>query len=160
MADQYLVNGFVLSWASIILKVDGDPFTGFKLINYADQREHAYQFGMGRHHGPRGRSAGKYTPQPCKLGGAKSSFANLRAKLASKASDGRSFGNVEFEADVMYVEPGSSELTIHDHLERCLLGSTSAQHTEGVEGLEEEADFSVMRITWNGLTLYDSSQEG
>lgn len=159
MADQYRVNGNVLSWASITLKIDGVPYSGFKLINYGDKRERAYQYGMGRHHGPRGRSHGKYTPEEGKVGGSKSSCAAVRAALAALAQDGKSFGNVPFEVDVLYVEEGSSELTIHDHLEGCVLTGASAQHTEGPEGLEEEMPFSVLRVYWNGLTLFDSTQE-
>ena len=159
MADQYRINGNVYGWASITLKLDGIPYSGFDLINYSDKRERPYQYGMGRHHGPRGRAPGKYTPDASKIGGSKKSLAIFRAALAAKSPDGRSFGNVPFEADVLYVEEGEGQTPIHDHLEGCVLTTTSAQHQESADPLRDEAEMSVMRIYWNGLTLFDSSQE-
>lgn len=156
--DQFRVNGNVLSWASITLRIGGVPYSGFKLINYGDKRERAHQYGMGRAHAPRGLSAGKYGLDDGKIGGSKSSCAAVRAALAALASDGKSFGNVRFDIDVLYTENDSSELPIHDQIEGCVITGGAANHTEGVEGLEEEMPFKAMRIRWNGLTLFDDTQ--
>lgn len=158
MADQYRINGNVFGWASITLKIGGVPYSGFTLINYSDKLTRAYQYGMNRAYAPRGRTQGKYEIDECKIGGSKSSCKIVRGALAALAPDGRSYGNVEFQADVLYVEPGEGD-PIHDVLEGCKLSTTSAQHSESPDPLSEEMAFSPMRIYWNGLTLFDSSQE-
>ena len=106
MSDQIRVNGNQLSWGSIILKLDQDVFTGFTSISFADKRERVKAYGQGRHHAPRGRSRGKYTIEPVKLTGWKDSVQIFRTQLAARSPDGKSYGDVEFQIIVQYVEIG------------------------------------------------------
>jgi hypothetical protein len=155
MADQIRVNGNLMSWGSITVKVGGARFYGFDLVSYGDKRERAYSYGQGRHHAPRGRSAGKYTPEPVKLRGPKTTMAALRKELADQSSDKKSYGNTECEIVVQFVEPGSSELPICDELQRCVYVGTSASHEESPDPLKEEVELSTMLVLRNGLSLFD-----
>jgi len=157
MADQIRVNGNLHSWGSITVKAGGSRYYGFDLVSYADKRERVKGYGTGRAHVPRGRSSGKYTVEPVKLRGPKSTMAALRADLAAQSPDKKSYGSVEFEIVVQYVEPGSSELPICDELSRCVYVGTSTSHEESADPLKEEIECDCMLIRRNGLSLFEGS---
>lgn len=157
MADGIRVNGNQLSWGSIIAKIDGERFHGFTSIAYADKRERVKSYGMGRHQAPRARSRGKYTVEPVKLGGPKTTMQALRDALAARSSDQTSYGDVEFELVVQYVEPGD-EQPLQVDIERCVFVANSSSEEEGGDPLKEEIEIDAMLIRRNGLTLFDSSQ--
>ncbi len=156
MPDQTRINGTMHGWSSVVAKLDGDRFFGFKSIAYGDSRERGKGYGMGRHYSPRGRTAGKYTPEPVAVTMEKETARALRAALAQKASDGKSFGNVVFQIVVQYVEPDGTSIT--DELEDCVWVKTSAKSEESPDPLYEDVEFDCMRIRWNGTTLYDGTQ--
>lgn len=157
MSDQIRVNGNVMSWGSITVKVAGQIFYGFDSISYGDKRERVHVYGMGRHHGPRGRTPGKYTLDRGKIGGFTSSFVELRRYLASLSPDGRSFSNTEFLVTVQYVEPGSSELPLTVELLRTVLTGNTASHSESADPTKEEVEIDYMQILRNGLSMFDQS---
>jgi len=158
MSDQVRINGNQYSWGSIILKfVDGDRFYGFDSISYADKRERVKSYGMARHQAPRGRSRGKYSTDPVKLRGPKSSIQALRDKLAALSANGLSYGDVEFTTIVQYVETGESPITVE--IERCVWVANSSNEEEGPDPLKEEIELDCMVIRRNGKTLFDSTLE-
>lgn len=158
MADQIEVNGNQLSWGSITVKLDGEVFTGFTKIAYGDSRERVKAYGMGRHHAPRGRSRGKYSTDPVQITGWKGSVQTLRDALAAKSSDGASYGDVEFEVVVQFVEADETPMTVE--LNRCVVTKDASSHEEGADPLQEELELDTMRILRNGKTLFDGSQGG
>jgi len=158
VADLIRVNGNQHSWGSIVLKVGGERFFGFTAISYSDKRERVIAYGMARHQAPRGRSRGKYTIEPVKLTGWKGSVQALRDQLANFAVDGVSYGDVEFEIVVQYVEAdptGETPMTVE--LERCVWTGNSVSEEEGPDPLKEEIEINCMLIRRNGLTLFDNS---
>lgn len=160
MADQVRINGNVHSWGSIVVKIDGDRYSGFTSVSYGDKRERVKAYGMGRHHAPRARSRGKYSTDPVKLGGPKSSIQALRAALAAQASDGVSYGDVEFQLSVQYVEAGvdGGDEPMQVDIENCVITANSSSDEEGTDPLKDEVECDCMLIRRNGLTLFDSSQ--
>lgn len=156
MADEIRVNGMQLSWGSIIAKVDGERYTGFTAISYGDKVETAKTYGMGRHHSPRGRTRGKYTTEPVKLTGPKSSMQALREQLAKRSSDGKTYGTVPFELVVQFVDTGEKGITVA--LEECRLVGNTEGHEENPDPLTDEVEIDCMRIRRNGLTLFEEAQ--
>lgn len=156
MADEQRINGNMYSWSSIYFKVDGERFYGIKSISYGDSRERAKGYGMGRHHAPRGRSAGKYQTDPVSVSVEKATARALRETLATFAADGQSFGNVPFEIVVQYVEPDDTPIT--DTIEECVWAKTESSNEEGPDPLYEDVEFDCMRIRWNGKTLFDETE--
>jgi hypothetical protein len=158
VSDQIRVNGNLVSWGSIILKLDGERFYGFTSITYADKRERVKAYGMGRHHAPRGRSRGKYTTDPVKLEGWKGSVQIFREALALKSADGKSYGDVEFQALVQYVESSiSSDRPLNVEIDRCVWTANSVTDAEDADPKKEEIELDCMLIVRNGLTLFDSA---
>lgn len=155
MADQIRVNGNLHSHASITLKVDGEKFYGFTAVEYGDKRERTFKWGMTKDHAPRGRTRGKYQPEPGKLVGPVSSVQALLAKLA-QGNAGGSFGDKEFLAVVQFVEDGEVPVTIE--LERCVVDGVKDAHSESAEANEQELSLSYFRVLRNGLTLASSSR--
>lgn len=158
MSDAIRVNGNLLSWGSIRAKIDGSLYHGFTSVTYADKRERTMAYGMGRHHAPRGRSAGKYSTENTKLGGPTATIQALRAALARKGG-GTGYGNVLFDIVIQYVEPGSSDEPLTVQLEGCVLVGNSTSNEESPDPLKEEVEISVMRIRRNDLILWDEDQE-
>lgn len=156
MADDIRVNGNQISWGSIILKIDSDRYTGFTSVSFADKRERVKAYGMTKHHAPRGRSRGKYTIEPVKLVGWKSSVQQLREALASLAPDKISYGDVEFQIVVQYVEADELPLTVE--IDRCVWGGNSSSDEESADPLKEEIELDAMLIRRNGLVLFDASE--
>jgi hypothetical protein len=156
MSDQLRVNGNQYSWGSIVLKLDNDRFTGFTGITYADKRERVKAYGMGRHHAPRGRSRGKYSVEPVKLTGWRGSVQIFRQQLALRALDQRSYGDVEFQIILQYIESGELPLTVE--IDRCVVTGNNASDEENPDPLKEELEIDPMLIRRNGLVLFDSSQ--
>jgi hypothetical protein len=156
MADQLRINNNQHSWGSIVLKLDNDPFTGFTAITFADKRERVKAYGMGRHHAPRGRSRGKYTVEPVKLTGWKGSVQLFRQQLALRSPDGKSYGDVEFQIIVQYIETGEQPMTVE--IDRCVWAGNSTSDEENPDPLKEEVEIDPMLIRRNGLVLFDASQ--
>lgn len=155
MGDKIRVNGNQYSYGSIVFKLGDEQFTGFTAIQYGDKRTREKAYGMGRHHAPRGRSRGKYEPEPVKVTGYTSSVQALRAGLAKRAADGKSYGNVEFQGCVQYIEDDEGEYTVE--LDRLVWASNSTSDDEGSDLDKEDIELDVMLIRRNGLVLYDAT---
>jgi len=153
--DKVRVNGNQVSWGSIILKANGEEFTGFTDISYGDKRERTEAYGAGRHQAPRGRSRGKYSCDPCKISGWKASVQDFRAFLAAQAPDGVSYGDVPFQGTINYVEDDETPMTIE--LVDCVWVSNSSSESEGGDPLKEDFEIKPLYIKRNGLTLFDNS---
>lgn len=158
MADAARINGNLYSWSSIIFRIGGERWSGLASINYGDALERVKGYGMGRSHIPRGRSAGKYTTEPVTATGYKDSIQELRSILAAQASDGKSYGTVEFDIVIQFVEGDRDPVT--DELLRCVWSKNSAKAEEGADPLKEDVEFDVMYIVRNGATLYDGRDGG
>lgn len=155
MSDEVRVNGNLHSWGSIIFKIDDVKYHGFTSINYGDARERTKGHGMGRHGAARGRSRGKYTTEPVTVSAFKGTMQQVRKALAD-AGDGESFGDVEFQILVQYIESDDTEITVE--IDRCVWVKDSSKNEEGADSLQDEAEFDCMLIRRNGLTLFDNSQ--
>lgn len=156
MSDAIRVNGNQVSWGSIVLKVGGERMFGFTSIDFGDKLEVVLAWGMGKHHAPRGRSRGKYTPDPVKLKGPKTSVQELRQMLADLSVDGASYGTVEFEIVVQFSEADEPPITVE--IERCRFVANRASHEESADPLQDEIEISCMKIRHNGLVLFDESE--
>lgn len=156
MSDAIRVNGNQLSWGSITVKCDAERFSGFVSIKYADKRERVKAYGMGRHHAPRGRSRGKYSTDPVTLSGWKASCQELRRQLAALSPNGESYGDVEFQIVVQYVEADETPITVE--LERCVITGGTSSEDEGPDPLKEDMEIDCMLIRRNGLVLFDNSE--
>ncbi len=158
MADQIRVNGNIYSWGSIVVKVDGERFHGFTSISYADKRERAKVYGLGKHQAARGRTRGKYTTEAVKLKGPLETTSALRKALAKQSPDGKSYGDYEFEIVVQYVEDLSNQEPHTDVLEECVYTGTNSAPEEGSDAVSEELECDTMKIKRNGMYLFDASE--
>lgn len=160
MSDATRINGTQISWASLSFKLNGQRYYGITAIEGAtDSRERAYAYGSGRHHAPRGITAGKYTPEPLVITCWKSTAKAIRTDVAARSSDGVSYGSVtDNQIVVQYIEPSDALVTIE--VQDCTITKIEASDEEGAEGLSEKITFMPMRIIRDGLTLFDSTEEG
>ncbi len=156
MSDEVRVNGNQLSWGSITLKIDQAKYFGFTAISFGDKRERTYAFGINRSQAPRGRSRGKYTPEPVALTGWKGSVQQVLQALAD-AGGGASYGDYEFQIVVEYFEENDEQITVE--LDDCVVTGVTASEEEGPDPLKTELEISCMRVRRNGLTLYDNSED-
>lgn len=158
MGDAVRVNGQMISWQSVTLKIGVEKYTGFTAVEYGDKRERSLAYGAGKHGAPRGKSAGKYTPDPLVITVWKSTAKAILADLAALATDGKSYGNVSTDIVVSFVEP--SDATVIVEALGCTLQEMAASHEEGPEGLNEKLTFQPMRIKRDGKSLYDGTIAG
>ena len=158
MSDPIFVNGSALSWGSIIAKVADEPIYGFTGLTFSDKRERVKGHGMGQHQAPQRRSRGRYNADPCKLTGYRAAVAELRERLALRAPDRQSYGDVEFQVVATYFEADEKPLIVI--AERCVWVGNSATDEEGAENLKEEIELDPMFIRRNGLVLFDNSRAG
>jgi hypothetical protein len=153
MSDEIRVNGNTHSWGSITIKCGNQQFTGFTEITYADSRERAKGYGLGKHQAPTRRSRGKYGCENTKLKGFKSSIQQLREDLAD--SNGN-YGDTEFLVVIQYIDTGDKSITVE--IGRNVIVKNSSSESEGADLLQEEIELDTMWIKRNGKTLFDASQ--
>jgi hypothetical protein len=158
MADRIRVNGNLQSWGSIVFKANGERFYGFTSISYGDSRERVKAWGMGKSHAPRGKSKGKYDTDNVVVSGWAGSVQELIDGLSELALDGVSYGDVEFEIQVQYVDSGEKPRNIE--LLECHIVKVSEGNEESADPLKTDFEVSCTRIKRNGKTLYDASEEG
>jgi hypothetical protein len=159
MADQRRINGVQISWSSCKLTIDGESIFGFISISFKDALEVSYAYGAGRDHGPRGRSAGKYTPDPVVISMWASTAQEVRRMLSQRAQQqgrGNSYGKAVVPIVLQYIEADDSTMTIE--FEECRYLSASTSNEEGADALKEDVEFSPMRLRRNGLVLFDESE--
>jgi hypothetical protein len=156
MSDAPRINGNAYSFASLVIKLADERFTGIKSISYGDKLETEMVHGATRHAAPVGQTGGKYVPGSVKITMRKDSTKVLRASLAGRSSDGKSFGGVYFEIDVQYIEPDDSPH--QDLLHRCRLVGCESSREEGAAALYDDLEITTQAIEYDGLTLYDQSR--
>lgn len=158
MADEIRVNGNTYSYASTILKIDGERYWGITSMSYGDKRERVHGYGMGKSQAPRSKSKGKYTVKPTKLVGEKATIQAIRDQLAAKSSNGKSYGDVSVPIFLQYVEDDQPDPITIEILD-CTVEDDDSSNENNSDPSKDEITFLPMRIKRNGLTLYDSSQE-
>lgn len=160
MSDGIRINNVQYSWGSLVLRLNDEPFYGFRSIGFGDKRTRVKTYGMGRHQAPRGRTRGKYEVDPVKLGGPVGSVQALREFIAEQAGTS-SYGNTEFDATLQYIEnEGSdSEKPITVEFFRLVWEGQSVAHEEGPDDMREEITLDCMKILRNGLALFDSDSD-
>lgn len=156
MSDAIRVNGNMYSWGSIVLTIDGDKYYGFTSLSFSQKRERKAVYGMGKAQAPRGMTRGKYTVENTKLSGPLSSVQAVRAALAAKSSNGKSYGDTEFHVTCQFVETDETPVTIEAF--RCHWVSDSLDASEGSDEIAQDFEIQPMWIETNGLTLFDSSE--
>lgn len=156
MADSVRINGVQISWSSCKLTIDGESYTGITSIGYADALDVSKGYGMGRHHAPRGRGAGKYTTEALTMRAWKSTAQAIREQLAKKSPSGTSYGRVEVPIVLQYIEPDDAVITVE--FDRARFVKPSSSNEEGPDPLAEDIEWDVMSIRRNGLVLFDESE--
>ncbi len=161
MSDKKRVNGSIYDWGSIVCTVDGERFYGFTTLDDPEETlEVAKVWGMSKNRAPRGRTNGKYTPGPGKIGGPLGSITDFLALLGSKAADGKSFGKVVFQVVVQFIEADETPYKIE--WRDCRVTKRSGAREEGADGLMSELELDVMSVSHyvdgKELTMFDSSE--
>jgi len=150
------INGAMHSWSSVEFRIDGEDFVGFTSIDYGDKRDRVKAWGQGRSHAPKGVSAGKYEADNVKLTCWKGDLQELRRRLAQKASDGTSYGNVFFYMTLQFIEADDKPLCVE--FLKCWMTTNHAGHEESPDPLKEDVEIGVSAIKRNGLTLFDNTE--
>lgn len=153
--DEIRVNGNQLSWGSITVKIGNERVYGLTSVGYGEKLEVVLTYGMGKAHAPRGRTRGKYVPEPLKLGGAKSTIQSIRDKLKAQ-SGSNSYGITEFEVVIQHFESEETPIQVEAH--RCRYVGTTVQDEESADPSKEEIECSVMSYAINGATLFEVDQ--
>ncbi len=154
MANEVRINGNVISWGSVICRINGIPQNWPTSISYSDKRERAVVYGMGRHHAPRGRTLGKYSVENPKLKGPKADVSGFLDYLASLSTDGNSFGDVRFDIVVQYIE---DEQSVTVEIEDCRVVGVTASDEESADALQDEVEIHAMRLRRNGKSMFDAA---
>ena len=118
--DVFRRNGFEVSWASAVAKIDNDEFFGFTECAYEEKLDRAFTRGMGKDGAPRGMTRGQYSVEGSSLKMYKSSALALIEKLCQK-SGGKNYGQVPFFWSLQYVEEGIGDdgISITEELNGC-----------------------------------------
>lgn len=155
--DSVRINGLQIGWASVKLKINGNPYRGVTAIEYADGVEAAYAYGTGRHYAPRGTTAGKYTPEPFVITAYKSTAGAIRKDLNEQAN-GRGVSSVIVPIVLQYVEKDDAVITVEALGSRLVKNEGSDE--ESPEALTEKLTFMPTRYKRNGIALYDTTEAG
>ncbi len=135
------VAGKYYGFSSIVLKLNGLSFRGFKSINYSRKRSRGRV--MGNHPDPIAwtRGENEYTGD-CEL---YLPEWNLFQSELGGGEDG--YGDVPFTVVVTYGENGFD--TIIDELIGCHMDSTDASNGQGTDPLVRKFDLNPLKIIFN-----------
>jgi hypothetical protein len=158
MSDSVRINGIQISWSSVRFKIDGTPYYGITAIEYGDGMERALAYGMGRHHAPRSRTRGKYTPKPFVVTGFTATARTIRQALAQRAGTA-GIASVLVPILLQYSETADGP-TITIEAFDCTLDDIEAGHDEGPDPLSEKLTFQPLRLKRDGVAMYDTSEAG
>lgn len=156
MSDTTRINGNQISWASVKLTINSERYSGITAIEFSDAVEKALAYGTGRHHAPRGRTVGKYVPEPMVITCWKSTSAAVQRDLNNVAGR-RGLASVSVPIVLQYIEADDSTITVE--AQGAALVKIEDSDEESSEGLQEKLTFSVMRYLRNGIALFDTSEE-
>jgi len=159
--DVFRRNGFELSWASKILKVQNEEFFGCVGADYEEKLDRAIVRALDRGGPPRGLTRGQYSVEGSSLKFVKGSAMAFYEFLAMKASDGKSFGIVPFSFTLQYVE---NDISITEELIECYVSGRKASAAPGPDALVEEVPITVLyaKLTTpniKGMTLFDNRNQ-
>lgn len=157
MSDALRVNGNLYSWGSHLLKLDGERWFGVTALDWDHERSRTFGYGMNRAHGPIAVTNGKYQPNPLKVTMHKHTAVALRKKLGLLADDQRSYGNVAVPMFLQAIE--GSNTTTTEWL-NCRVTKTGTSVEENPDPTKETWEFQFEKAYEDGLTLWDSSEEG
>ena len=139
---QYpLINGARHSFASIVLKLDGQEFSGFKSITYARHRERTMV--NGANPDPLGKTRGKNTYE-CEI---EIYFAEFRAFVLEHFGPG--YGDRFFTIEVSYAESGFPTTT--DRIVGCTIDDSEGGGTEGTDALTRKFKCNPIKIYFAGV---------
>ncbi len=135
------INGARHSFASIVLKVDGQEFSGFKSITYARHRERGIVH--GNNPDPLGKTRGKNTYE-CEI---EVYHAEFKAFMLEHFGSG--YGDKMFPIEVSYAESGFPTQT--DRIIGNTVDDTEGGGTEGTDALTRKFKTSPVKIMFNGI---------
>jgi hypothetical protein len=154
--DTFRRNGYVLTWASAVVKVDNDEFFGFTGIDLEEKLTKGIAKALGQV--PRGRGRGEYSVEGAVLKCHKDTAFALKERLALKSPDGKSFGNVPFFFSLQYIE---NDITVTEKLYECEIDGVKRSSAPGTDPLIEEIPISIGYVKVDGpnikdMTLFDN----
>ena len=154
--DTPRVNGNVVSWGSCYFKLGGQRFFGIVDCTYGEKRERVEVAGAVRSQAPGYKSAGEYKCEVSKIKMLKHSASAFREMLSRFATDGISYGNVEFEGVYQFIEPGIDPQNVQ--LRRCTYQDTNGSGATGPDPLYDEINIKPMFLIINGKCLFDATE--
>lgn len=155
-----LLNGVAYGYPSLRFTVLNDDlyFKGSSELSFSEKRTRGKQWGALRSARPLSRTSGKYEPGDVKWKLPVKFVNQLKAKLATYAADGKSYGNVEFNGLLQFVEP--TDETPHSvEFDSMAISEITSNFSEGPDGLMQEVVFDVMFLLSDGLSLADLTQD-
>lgn len=156
MSDSFLrINGKAFDWGSVRLKIDGRLYTGVKSIKYGHKRTRAKVPSMGKSRRAIGKTAGKYETEDTVLSMLRRTAQDLRDHLASRSSDGASYGDPQFTITVQYIESGIGP--VKDEILNCNIDGDGGGGEDGTDPLYEDVVISCLKIKRNGKVLHASA---
>ncbi len=135
-----LINGVRHSFASIVLKVDGQEFSGFKSITYARHRERGV--GYGTNPDPLFKTRGKNAYE-CEI---EVYAAEFKAFMLEHFGNG--YGDKFFPIEVSYAENGFPTQT--DRIVGNTVDDSEGGGSEGTDPLTRKFKTSPIKIYFDG----------
>ncbi len=136
-----IINGARASFTSLVYKIDGQEFAGFKSVTMNRKRERGTAYGANPD--PLGKTRGKNSYEH-KL---EPYVAEWKAFLLDHFGAG--YGDRFFTCELTITENGFDTQT---HLAQgCTIDSSELSFSEGTDALSVPVDFSPVKILFNGI---------
>lgn len=155
MSDIVRINGRAFSAASVILKLDGFTFEGWKSITYGHKRTRVLVYPQNAAQQPGALTRGKYEPGELKLSMRLESAQLLRERCAAKSLDGKSYGDHVFPSMLQYVDGNKPPVKVE--FRSCWIASEDNSEGDSPDPSHEDVVFGFMLMKKNGLTLAAST---
>lgn len=151
MTPYPFINGHRFDWSSVIITIDGIPYTGVKSITYRQTMTPGLVRGTRAQ--VTGRTRGQYECEGS-LEMYKEDFQLMITALSQLGT--RGYMEASFQTMVQY---SSGVLaTVTDTLAGCRLSSDEDSQSESPDGMVVSCDLSIMYILRNGLSALSPDQ--
>lgn len=154
MSDLIRLNGKAFDHSSFMMKIAGRRLRTMKEVKYSQKRTRAKVPGNTRSQRPIAKTRGNYEFDKLTITLTRAEAQAVRDLLASKSTDGDSYGDVEVPIVAQYVERGLAPIV--DAFKKCALESDTGGTTYGSDPHYEDLVFDADSMTRNGKHLYAS----
>lgn len=156
MSDSIVrIQGLAFDGSCVRVMIAGRKYYGIKSIKYDQKRNRSNVSILGPEQAPVGMTRGFYEMGQVTIAMLRRTAQDLRDHIASKSSNGRSYGDPKFHLSVQYVAVGIPAV-IDEFFGCAITGDGGGADIPSADPLYEDVVMNCLKMQRGGKTLFAS----